>query len=249
MIDGLGAGIRASYRTSWDLVRSAAWLWVGVAAFELLQHGVEWNLGIYAPGGDIEAAAESRAFWVAAYAKAAAVAVCAYLVPRYLFRGRAWPQVLRVDGMLLKGIAVVAGIYALNLGFPEALTSTAKGLDLMDPSSAAIWGQVIGFVLVIPLMAVAPWGIGLVAGDRSMTLGKSIRAMRRRWIWAVLLIWGCCLPVLIAHFALNELAIGAPAVLSGTLLVLDSTLVGYIALLLGSAQWALYRMRALEASP
>ena len=247
MIDGLGAGIRASYSTSWDLVRSAAWLWVGVAAFELLQHGVEWNLGIYVPDGDIEAATESRAFWVAAYAKVAAVAVCAYLVPRYLFQGRAWPQALRVDGMLLRGIAVVAGTFALTLGIPEALTSTAEGLDLMDPSSAALWGQVIGLVLSIPLMAVVPWGIGLVAGDRSMTLGKSLRAMRRRWIWANLLIWGCCLPVLIVHFALNELAFGAPAALSGTLLFLDSILVGYIAILLGSAQWTLYRMRVLEA--
>ena len=246
-IEGLGTAIGASYRTSWDLVKSAAWLWAGVAAFELLQHGVEWNLGIYAPDGHIEAATESRAFWIAAYAKVAAVAACSYLVPRYLFQGRTRPQVLRVDGTLLRGIAVVAGTFALSLGIPEALTSTAKALDLMDPSTAAIWGQLIGFVLFIPLMAVVPWGIGLVAGDRSMTLRKSIHAMRRRWIWAVLLVLCCSLPLLIAHFALNELTFGAPAALSGSLLFLDAIWVGYMALLLGCVNWTLYRIRVLEA--
>lgn len=84
MIEGLGTGIRASYRNSRVLFTNTAWLWIGVAAFELLQHGVEWNLGIFTPDGDIETTMESRAFWIAAYAKTGAVLVCAYLVPRYI---------------------------------------------------------------------------------------------------------------------------------------------------------------------
>ena len=55
------------------------------------------------------------------------------------------------------------------------------------------------------------------------------------------------LPLLIAHAALNLAAIGASPLVAGTLLVLDSVLVGFVALVFGSAGWMIYRIRVLDA--
>ena len=40
---------------------------------------------------------------------------------------------------------------------------------------------------------------------------------------------------------------GAAPLVAGTLLVLDSVLVGFVALVLGSAGWMIYRIRLLDA--
>ena len=80
-----------------------------------------------------------------------------------------------------------------------------------------------------------------------MTLRKSVSAMRRRWIWANLLILVCLLPTVIPHYVLNFIAYGASPAVVGTLLLLDSVLVGFIALLMGSSVWIIYRLRVLDA--
>ena len=71
--------------------------------------------------------------------------------------------------------------------------------------------------------------------------------MRLSGIWATLLIFACAIPALVAHVALNELAVGRSPLSLGTILLLDSVLVGFIALILGSSTWIIYRVRVLEA--
>lgn len=137
----------------------------------------------------------------------------------------------------------MAGISGLPIVLP-VLVSAVVG---MDPDSPALWGLLAGLALTVPLMAVMPWGVGMLAGDASMTFARSVRAMRGRWFWATFLMFGCTLPLLIAHAALNLLAIGASPLVAGTLLVLDSVLVGFVALVLGSAGWMIYRIRVLDA--
>ncbi len=80
-----------------------------------------------------------------------------------------------------------------------------------------------------------------------MRLWKSIRPMRRRWIWATLLIFACSIPTVIPHLVLIETAYGTSPFVLETLLLLDSVLVGFIALILGSSLWVIYRMRVLDA--
>ena len=249
MISGLGSAIGASYRTGLGLFASATGLWIGVAALEALQHGVEWHLGMFASDGNIEAALDSHAYRSAGYAKVAAVMVCGYLVSRYLYQGRDWRRVLRADTTLLKGIVVAIGTQAVALGIPGALTATMAPVDATGPTWAGMLVSFVGLALMVPLMAVMPWAVGLIAGDHAMTLGKSIRAMRRRWIWATLLVLGCYVPVLIPHLALNMIAIGTspPAIVLATLLLTDSVLTGFAALLLGSSYWIMYRTRVLDA--
>ena len=243
MISGLGTAIRDTYGVSFVLFGTAVGLWVGAAVVELAQHVVEWELGMFAANASIEAAVESDAYRAAGWAKVAAVPLCSWLVPRYLYQERDWRRVFRPDWPLARGLAVMAGIG----GLPIVLPLLVSGVGGMDPDTAALWGLLAGLALTVPLMAVMPWGVGLLAGDASMTFAGSVRAMRGRWFWATFLMFGCALPLLIAHAALNLAAIGASPLVAGTLLVLDSVLVGFVALVLGSAGWMIYRIRVLDA--
>ena len=248
VIKGLGGAIVSSYRVACVLFMTASMLWIAVALLELLQHAVEWHLGMFAVGDGIEAGSEFRIRMGFGLAKVAAVMACTYLVPRYLYQDRDWKRVWRFDKTFLRGAAVVAGIAVLGSAVPVALTWAANLIYVMDAGVAAMWGQGIGLVLTIPFMALLPWGVGLIAGDHAMTLRKSVRAMHRRWIWATLLIVACAIPTLVRHVALNEMAVGTSPLVLGTILLLDSVLVGFIALILGSSTWTIYRMRVLEAS-
>ena len=243
MISGLGTAIRDTYRVSFVLFGTAVALWIGAAAVELVQHAVEWELGLFAADASVEAVVESDAHQVAGWTKVAAVTLCSWLVPRYLYQERDWRRVLRPDHALVKGLAVMAGIG----GLPAITPVLVSGVVGMDPDTAALWGLLAGLALTVPLMAVMPWGVGLLAGDAAMTFAGSVRAMRGRWFWATFLMFGCALPLLIPHAALNLVAIGASPLVAGTLLVLDSVLVGFVALVLGSAGWMIYRIRVLDA--
>lgn len=52
---------------------------------------------------------------------------------------------------------------------------------------------------------------------------------------------------MIPHTALNLVAVGMAPAVAGTLLVLDSVLVGFMALVMGSTAWTIYRVRVLDA--
>ena len=240
LISGLGAAIRDTYRTSFVLFGTAVGLWIGAAAAELVQHAVEWELGVFAADANIEAAMESDAYHAVGWAKVAAITLCGWLVPRYLYQERDWSRVLRLDRTLVKGVAVMAGVSGLPI-VPVVLTGGAGGI-----LTAALWVQLVGLALTVPLMAVMPWGVGLVAGDHAMTFRKSVRAMRGRWFWAAFLMLGCPLLVMIPHAAMNLVAMGAAPIVGGTLLVLDSVLVGFAALVMGSAGWTIYRIRVVD---
>lgn len=52
-IEGLGIAIRDGYGTGFVLFMAAG-LWRGAAALELVQHGVEWNLGMFEAHADLQ---------------------------------------------------------------------------------------------------------------------------------------------------------------------------------------------------
>ena len=247
MIRELASAIKVSYRMAFNLFVGATWLWLGAAFFEMLQHAVEWQLGMFTPGDGIDPDSEFETRMVFGYLKVAAVLVCAYLVPRFLYLNRDWKQVLQGDIRLLGGVVVVFGTFGLGLAPAEILYLMEARVDVIGSEFETLWIELAGFVLTIPLAALYPWGIGLIAGDRSMTFRKSISAMHGYWIWALLLFLCCTVPALVPHFLLNDFAYGASPAIMGSLLLLDSVLVGLIALLLGCVNWTIYRFRVLNS--
>ena len=230
----MGAAI-GSYRSGGVLFVTAPALWIAAALLELLQHAVEWHLGMFTLGDGIDAGSEHRIRMGFGMAKAAAILACTYLVPRFLYQERDWQAVRRLDKTFFKGIVVAAGLFSLVPLFLEAPDALARTAFDFEPDVVIAWSLGIGLALSVPLMALQPWVIGLFAGDHAMTLRVSIRAMHRRWIWATFLLYACVTPTMILHYALNGLAVGKPPLVLGSLLVLDSVLVGFIALTLGTA--------------
>ena len=249
MIRELANAINVCYRMAFSLFVGAVWLWLGVAFFELLQHAVEWHFGMFTIGDGIDPDSELKTRMVFGYLKIAALLVCAYLVPRFLYLDRDWKRVLRGDRWLLWGVIVVIGIGLLSFAPAEILSAIEARVDLIDPEFERLWIELGGFLLTIPIFAIYPWSIGLIAGDHSMTFKRSISAMHRRWIWALSLSLICVVPSLAPHYLLNHLAIGASPAAMASLLLLDSVLVGFIALLFGSFFWTIYRFRVLDAQP
>ena len=246
MIRELASAIAASYRLAFSLFAGAVGLWLAAALFELLQHAVEWELGMFTHGDGIEAGFETQTRMTFGYLKAGALVVCLYLVPRFMYQDRKWRRVLSYDNALLKGVAVAAGTAGLSIAPSAGLTALAARIDLMDPALEFAWVQLIGFLLTIPLAALLPWSIGLIAGENAMTFRKSAASMHRRWLWAFFLTLACMVPTFVPHYLLNDLAYGMPPAVVGLLLLLDSILVGFIALLFGSAYWTIYRFRVLD---
>lgn len=202
---------------------------------------------MFTPGNGIDPGSEVETRMVFGYLKVAAVLVCAYLVPRFLFLNRDWNQVLQVDLWLLRGVVVVIGTFGLSLAPAELLSAIEARIDVIGSEFEALWIELGGFVFTIPLIALYPWGIGLIAGDQSMTFRKSISAMHGRWIWAYLVLVCCFVPTLVPHILLNVFAHGASPAIMASLLLLDSVLVGFIALLFGCVFWTIYRSRVLDA--
>ena len=245
MIRELAAAIGVAYAEAFRLIIGAAGLWLGVAMIELLQHGAEWKLGMFTRGDGIEPGFEAQLRAGLGIFKGVALLVCAYLVPRFLYQGRQWQSVLGADRNLLRGIAVAIATLGLSALPIAVLSAIAVRADVMGSELAWVWVQLLGLLLTIPLIAIFPWSIGLIAGDQSMTFKRSVLAMRRRWFWGFLLISCCLIPAVVAHYLLNDLAYGMTLVVAGPILILDSLLVGLIGLLMGTSYWAIYRFRVI----
>ncbi len=71
--------------------------------------------------------------------------------------------------------------------------------------------------------------------------------MHGYWIWAWLLFPCCIVLTMVPFFLLSALAYGASPAIKGSLLLLDSILAGFIALLIGCTNWTIYRFRVLDA--
>ena len=246
MLRELGSATAFSYRMAGSLFVGAVSLWAGVAFFELTQHAVEWRLGMFTDGDRIEPGFELQTRMGFEILKVAAVLVCAYLVPRFLYLDREWKRVLRGDRWLLRGVFVAIGTGLLSLAAAEIPAVIESRVDVIGPEFEGVWIELSAWLLTIPLFALFPWSIGLIAGDHAMTLRKSVSAMHGRWIWATMLTLACLVPSLVPHLLLNHLAHGAPLAVTGLLLLLDSVLVGFIALLFGSVFWTMYRFRVLD---
>lgn len=246
LIRELTAAIGVAYAEAFRLIFGAAGLWLGVAMIELLQHLVEWKLGMFTRGDGIEPGFEAQMRAGFGYFKVVALFVCSYLVPRFLYQGGRWQHVFSSDKSLLRGIAVAIATLGLSALPSAVLSAIAVWADVMVSDLAWVWVQLLGLLLTIPLIAIFPWSVGLIAGDHSMTFRRSVQAMRRRWFWGFLLLSCCFVPAVVAHYLLNDLAYGMTLVVAGPILILDSLLVGLIGLLMGTAYWTIYRFRVLK---
>jgi hypothetical protein len=239
-------GLRDVYGRVLPFIRAMPLIAALPVLAQLLQHGVELTGGVYGPGplpyaGPTILDVSLGSLKVVALLFAALVAARTWRFSGNRRRALAFDArfALGVGLMILTQLLIVVVLVLLQ-------TLVAW---LLGPEAETL--RIVAVALLIVSLAVAvllaPWYVALVADDRTMTAGVSIRASRHHMLSLLGLYIGAYLPPLALHYALTYFATGARPIAAWGLLTADSLLVGLFAVLVGSAYYSLYRA-ALDRS-
>ncbi len=198
------------------------------AVLEFGQHVVEIDLGLFSQGFRATAALDQRRLSLG-FAKILAMLLPSYWFIRFMASGRdaAWAKKVERPAVTLFGIqfAILAMVQWLSLfGPPPGLV-----LDLpfawWEYASLAL--GVLAAVLGIYLSA---WRVAWPLGNTAIGPLPSIAIMAGSFWRAVVYMIAGFLPLAALHQALNILPVGAPAWVVWLAMVLDSLVVGFLAL-------------------
>ncbi|HEX8512103.1 MAG TPA: hypothetical protein VF688_03255 [Allosphingosinicella sp.] len=199
-------------------------------AVEAVQHVIEWRIGMFESVAQASAVENhpARSGW--AYIKIATLVLTGWWVWRFLgFEGDR-DRTMRWDGF-------AAARYSLVLIFSAALTMLEMQVGGLlagaFESSRHLLLAGIGLMLVAMALELyfAPWKVGAALGDPKASLAESFKAMHGNIAWSFGLTMAMFFPIMILHYALGLLPIVLPPAAGAILLVLDSLLVGYLAIL------------------
>lgn len=199
-------------------------------AVEAVQHVIEWRIGMFESAAMASAVENhpARSGW--AYIKIGTLVLMGWWVWRFLgFEGDR-DRTLRWDSF-------AAARYSLVLIFSAALTMLEMQvgglLGEAFESSRQMLLAGIGLMLVGMALELyfAPWKVGAALGRPKTSLAASFKAMHGNVAWSFGLTLAIFFPIMILHYALGLLPIVLPPAAGMVLLVLDSLLVGYLAIL------------------
>lgn len=178
------------------------------------------------------------------YFKTFTLAIAAYWVIRFFVLGA--DAARRIDP------------WAVRLFVPVMLWSLAWGALLLwggglltaagITGSAALWiGLAVFFGNFLLEISLSLWKVGAALGNARLTFTRSLRLVGPQLPWSLAFSLLAILPVMVAHYALGLGAIGRPPALAMSLLVLDSLLVGYLAVVIVGTMFVIARRTAAKA--
>ncbi|MDZ3832581.1 MAG: hypothetical protein U0S50_12320 [Sphingopyxis sp.] len=217
------------YRSTWRFALSCSLLFLIPVAVEFAQHVVEWRAGMYEGIAGAKMAEADPLRLQFGFAKTLALLLPGYWFTRFIIFGGDARRARRLEWPAFGLWLILFALQALQQWwtlFGPALTE-AVGLS----GQPALWAgyalNLAYFVLSIYLMA---WYAAWPAGNMRIGPLASIAIMLGHfWRSVALLIIGA-LPLMALHYALSFGAIFAPAALDWPLLILDSLVVGLLAL-------------------
>ena len=226
------------------LLRAVPLVALLVFAAELLQHGVEIQLGMYRPGAALSEEAQATRLAFGAIKVLAIFLALLFALRWWRFDGDS-RRAARPTLALLKGLAVVA---LIQVGGELLVMALVKGLGAaLGPLRAGGEAALLVSALLAWLFAATllyPWYVGLLTEDPTMTLRRSVRAtLGRMWARFGLLLAGL-LPAMLLHYAIGYGAIGRPEPLVWLLMLVDAGVVALLALLIASTYFSLYEKAA-----
>lgn len=208
---------------------------------ELAQHAAEVSAGMYAPAGEVTGAEEGVRLAFGAF-KILAIFLTILFALRYWAGGGDRRRAARPTLALIRGIALVllvqVGGEVLILAATAAVARIG-GLEAPEAQAALFAVGMLAWLVVATYLI--PWFVGLLTEDSRITLRRSVAAVRGRlWRLFGLLVAGY-LPALALHYALGMAAMGLAEPLVWALMLLDSLVVAFLAVVLASAYFTLYR--------
>ncbi|HEX8308414.1 MAG TPA: hypothetical protein VF645_08355 [Allosphingosinicella sp.] len=232
--------IKENYALAWRFAAALPLIFALPVAVEAIQHVIEWRIGMFESAAMASAAENhpARSGW--AYIKIATLVVMGWWVWRFLgFEGD--------RGRTMRWDSFAASRYSLVLIFSAVLTvlemQVGRLLGGAFESSRHLLLAGIGLMLVAMALELyfAPWKVGAALGRPKAGLAESFKAMHGNIAWSFGLTLAMFFPVMILHYALGLLPIVLPAAAGAVLLVLDSLLVGYLAILFPTTVYIIAR--------
>ena len=226
------SGIKYTYREGWAFLLACPLLALVPVAFELLQHVVEMQIGMYDSIENATAADADGTRMAFGYAKTLGMLLPGYWVIRFLAGNRDAGSARTYEPAAARLFALVFGFQAiLNAFLLFGLPRTGTGLLIAMTLGLAI----------TPLLS--RWSVAAPLGVFIPPL-QSVRAMAPQLPWALAFSIVVILPLMIPHYALGTAAIFAPAALKWPVLIIDSMLVGCLAVVMVASTWAIATRKA-----
>jgi hypothetical protein len=232
--------IKSAYRDSAGIAIALPLLFALPVACELIQHFIEYRIGMFAGFEAMEAVGSHPARMGFGQVKILSLILLVYWVSRWLAVQDG--ATLRVfgDG---RSAFLFLGVLAWSViaGLVQQFGGTLLAPYVPDPTTLLLIGLAFFLVLTAVEIYLTVWKIGAALGNGRLTIPASFRIMAGNFWWSLGYFTIMFLPLMIVHYALNAFAVGRSDAVLWPLLVLDAIEVGYLGLILATTTYVLAR--------
>lgn len=232
--------IKENYALAWRFAATLPLVFALPVAVEGIQHIIEWRIGMFESAAMASAVEDHPARSAWACIKIGTLVLMGWWVWRFLGFAGDRARTMRWD-------AFAAARYSLVLIFSAAITVLEMQVGALlggaFESSRHVLLAGVGLMLVAIALELyfAPWKVGAALGRPEASLAASFKAMHGNVAWSFGLTLAMFFPIMILHYALGLLPIVLPPAAGAIFLVLDSLLVGYLAILFPTTVYIITR--------
>ena len=241
MLKSIGEAYRDSFRVGLALPL----LFALPVTTELIQHVIEYRIGLFASFEAMEAVGGDSARMGFGQVKILSLILLVYWVSRWqVLRGRADRPVLgdRRSATLFAGVVALGVALGLVQQFGGGVLA-----PLLDAGAVMTIGFAYFFLSLALEVYLSVWKVGSALGNARLNIPASFRIMQGNFWWSLGFSVAMMLPLMVLHYALNALAVGRPFALAWSILVLDALVVGCLGLVLATTTFLIARRAAERA--
>jgi hypothetical protein len=238
--------IKQAYADSARIIVALPLLFALPTAAELIQHFIEYRLGMYDSVAAMQAAGDDPARMGFGQVKILTLILLLYWVSRWqAFRGSNAGSVLgdRRSALLFLGVV----LFAVAIGLVQQFGGTFLA-PLIGNENRLL---AIGFAFFILSLALdiylSGWKVGSALGNPRLTIPASFRLMQGSFWWSLAYYVLMTLPLMTVHYALAVVGLGQSDLVLWTVLTVDALIVGYLGLVLSTTTYLISQRAAARA--
>ena len=236
--------IGEAYREAARAVRALPLLVALAAGAEMIQHVIEYRVGMFASIEAMEAVGQHPARLGFGQVKILALVLLVYWMCRWLaYRDDPGRRVVGDARSAWLFLWVV--LYGTAMAMLQHFGSQLLAPLTTDANSLLTIGIVFFILFSVLEIYLTVWKVGAALGNPRLGVGASFRIMHGNFWWSLGYFLAMMLPLMIVHYALNALAVGRPDAILWPILILDALIVACLGLVLAATLYLTAR-RATE---